>query len=212
MQTSAGKRLASALAAALSVATLTAFAVAPLTEEPLPPNLRIIEPVSLLPQALHIDGDFLRQTVISRGEIARQPVSQARRSGPRTGRLRPQRPDRAEAAAPAGRHHGARRGGPAEPDPVAQLSARTAARIRTQPPMRLRSQRETAASGRPASSPWCMDRTLVTRTATITYVALRRDRPGRHSGHHHRPHPGDLRVGHGLPPRRAQGRQAARGL
>lgn len=68
MQTSTGKRLASALAAALSVATLTAFAVAPLTEEPLPPNLRIIEPVSLQPQALPTDGEFLRQTVISRGE------------------------------------------------------------------------------------------------------------------------------------------------
>jgi murein DD-endopeptidase MepM/ murein hydrolase activator NlpD len=68
MQTSAGKRLASALAAALSVATLTAFAVAPLAEEPPPPNLRVIEPVSLLPLPLQIEGDFLRQTVISRGE------------------------------------------------------------------------------------------------------------------------------------------------
>ena len=68
MQTSAGKRLASALAAALSVATLTAFAVAPLAEEPLPPNLRVIEPISLDPQPLSIDGDFLRQAVISRGE------------------------------------------------------------------------------------------------------------------------------------------------
>jgi murein DD-endopeptidase MepM/ murein hydrolase activator NlpD len=68
MQTSAGKRLASALAAALSVATLTAFAVAPLAEEPPPPNLRVIEPVSLVPQALEIEGDFLRQAVISRGE------------------------------------------------------------------------------------------------------------------------------------------------
>jgi murein DD-endopeptidase MepM/ murein hydrolase activator NlpD len=68
MQTSAGKRLASALAAALSVATLTAFAVAPLAEEPPPPNLRVIEPVSLAPTPLSIEGDFLRQTVISRGE------------------------------------------------------------------------------------------------------------------------------------------------
>ena len=66
MQTSTGKRLAWALAAALSVATLTAFAVAPLTEEPLPPDLRIIEPVSLLPRPLPTDGEFLRQTVISR--------------------------------------------------------------------------------------------------------------------------------------------------
>ena len=68
MQTSTGKRLASALAAALSVATLTAFAVAPLTEEPLPPALRIIEPLVLLPQALPTEGFFLRQAVISRGE------------------------------------------------------------------------------------------------------------------------------------------------
>ena len=68
MQTSTGKRLASALAAALSVATLTAFAVAPLTEEPLPPALRIIEPLTLSPQALPTQGYFLRQAVISRGE------------------------------------------------------------------------------------------------------------------------------------------------
>ena len=68
MQTSAGKRLASALAAALSVATLTAFAVAPLAEEPLPPNLRVVEPILLDPQPLAIDGEFLRQAVISRGE------------------------------------------------------------------------------------------------------------------------------------------------
>ena len=68
MQTSTGKRLASALAAALSVATLTAFAVAPLTEEPLPPRLRIIEPLSLSPQPLPTEGQFLRQAVISRGE------------------------------------------------------------------------------------------------------------------------------------------------
>jgi murein DD-endopeptidase MepM/ murein hydrolase activator NlpD len=68
MQTSTGKRLAFALAAALSAATLTAFAVAPLTEQPLPPNLRIIEPVSLQPRAMPTEGDFLRQAVISRGE------------------------------------------------------------------------------------------------------------------------------------------------
>ena len=68
MQTSTGKRLASALAAALSVATLTAFAVAPLTEEPLPPRLRIIEPLSLSPLPLPTGGQFLRQAVISRGE------------------------------------------------------------------------------------------------------------------------------------------------
>lgn len=68
MQRSTGKRLASALAAALSVATLTAFAVAPLTEDPLPPSLRVIEPLYLSPQALPTEGQFLRQTVISRGE------------------------------------------------------------------------------------------------------------------------------------------------
>jgi len=50
MQTSTGKRLASALAAAMSVATLTAFAVAPLTEQPLPPSLRVVHPVPVLPQ------------------------------------------------------------------------------------------------------------------------------------------------------------------
>lgn len=68
MQSSTGKRLASALAAALSVATLTAFAVAPLTEQPLPPALRIIEPLALAPQAVATQGYFLRQAVISRGE------------------------------------------------------------------------------------------------------------------------------------------------
>jgi len=68
MQTLTGKRLACTLVAALSVATLTAFAVAPLTEEPLPPNLRIVEPVVLRPQPLSTAGEFLRQTVISRGE------------------------------------------------------------------------------------------------------------------------------------------------
>ena len=67
MHTSHGKRLASALGAALSVATLTAFAVAPLTEEP-PPHARIIEPVSLSPQALPTAGSFRREITISRGE------------------------------------------------------------------------------------------------------------------------------------------------
>ena len=67
MHTSPGKRLASALGAALSVATLTAFAVAPLTEEP-PPHARIIEPVSLSPQALPTAGNFRREITISRGE------------------------------------------------------------------------------------------------------------------------------------------------
>jgi murein DD-endopeptidase MepM/ murein hydrolase activator NlpD len=68
MQTSTGKRLASALAAAMSVATLTAFAVAPLTEQPLPPSLRVVEPLPELPQPAEPDGVFLRQAVIARGE------------------------------------------------------------------------------------------------------------------------------------------------
>ncbi len=68
MQTSTGRRLASALAAALSVATLTAFAVAPLTQEPIPARLRIIEPVALKPARLDADGPFHRQAVIQRGE------------------------------------------------------------------------------------------------------------------------------------------------
>lgn len=68
MQTSTGKRLASALAAALSIATLTAFAVAPLTEEPLPPSLRIVEPLPTSPLPLATEGNFLRQAIISRGE------------------------------------------------------------------------------------------------------------------------------------------------
>ena len=67
MHTSHGKRLASALGAALSVATLTAFAVVPLTEEP-PPHAWIIEPVSLSPQALPTAGSFRREITISRGE------------------------------------------------------------------------------------------------------------------------------------------------
>ncbi|MGE0801477.1 MAG: peptidoglycan DD-metalloendopeptidase family protein [Lautropia sp.] len=68
MQTSAGKQLASALVAALSVATLTAFAVAPLTEQPLPPRSRVIEPLQLAPVALPLEGNYLRQTVVTRGE------------------------------------------------------------------------------------------------------------------------------------------------
>ena len=67
MHNSPGKRLASALGAAFSVATLTAFAVAPLTEEP-PPHARVIEPVSLAPQPLPTTGAFHREITISRGE------------------------------------------------------------------------------------------------------------------------------------------------
>lgn len=69
MHTSPGKRLTSALGAALSVATLTAFAVAPLTEEP-PPHARVIEPVTLKPETLPTAGSgvFLRQVKVSRGE------------------------------------------------------------------------------------------------------------------------------------------------
>ncbi|MGE0315604.1 MAG: peptidoglycan DD-metalloendopeptidase family protein [Lautropia sp.] len=68
MQTSTGRRLASALAAALSVATITAFAVAPLTQEPIPARLRIIEPVALKPARFDAEGTFHRQAVIQRGE------------------------------------------------------------------------------------------------------------------------------------------------
>lgn len=68
MQTSAGKRLAAALAAALSVATITAFAVAPLTEQPLPPRLLVVEPLRLTPTARPVDGAFMRQAVVTRGE------------------------------------------------------------------------------------------------------------------------------------------------
>lgn len=68
MQTSTGRRLASALAAALSVATLTAFAVAPLTQEPIPARLRIIESVALKPARLDAEGLFHRQAIIQRGE------------------------------------------------------------------------------------------------------------------------------------------------
>lgn len=68
MQTSTGRRLASALAAALSVATITAFAVAPLTQEAIPARLRIIEPVTLNPAPIEADGPFQRQATIVRGE------------------------------------------------------------------------------------------------------------------------------------------------
>lgn len=68
MQTAAGPRLASALAAALSVATITAFAVAPLTHDPLPSRAKVIEDVSLPVEALEFDGIYTRQAVISRGE------------------------------------------------------------------------------------------------------------------------------------------------
>ncbi|MDO4906059.1 MAG: peptidoglycan DD-metalloendopeptidase family protein [Lautropia sp.] len=69
MHTSPGKRLTSAIGAALSVATLTAFAVAPLTEEP-PPHARIIEPVTLKPEAIETtaSGAFRRQVKVARGE------------------------------------------------------------------------------------------------------------------------------------------------
>lgn len=67
MHSSPGKRLASALGAALSVATLTAFAVAPLTEEP-PPHARIIQPVALSPAPMPTAGNFRREVTISRGE------------------------------------------------------------------------------------------------------------------------------------------------
>lgn len=67
MHSSPGKRLASALGAALSVATLTAFAVAPLTEEP-PPHARIIQPVDLNPEPMPTAGNFRREITVSRGE------------------------------------------------------------------------------------------------------------------------------------------------
>ena len=52
----------------MSVATLTAFAVAPLTEQPLPPSLRVVHPVPVLPQPSASEDMFLRQAVIARGE------------------------------------------------------------------------------------------------------------------------------------------------
>ncbi len=68
MQTAAGPRLASALAAALSVATLTAFAVAPLTQEPLPSRFKVTEPITLPVAPAQAEGLYTRQAVISRGE------------------------------------------------------------------------------------------------------------------------------------------------
>jgi murein DD-endopeptidase MepM/ murein hydrolase activator NlpD len=68
MQTAAGPRLASALAAALSVATLTAFAVAPLTQEPLPSRFKVTEPIALPVTPVQAEGLYTRQAVISRGE------------------------------------------------------------------------------------------------------------------------------------------------
>ncbi|MET0507497.1 MAG: M23 family metallopeptidase [Burkholderiaceae bacterium] len=68
MQTAAGPRLASALAAALSVATLTAFAVAPLTQEPLPSRFKVTEPIALPVAPAQAEGLYTRQAVISRGE------------------------------------------------------------------------------------------------------------------------------------------------
>ena len=68
MQTAAGPRLASALAAALSVATITAFAVAPLTHDAFPSKARIIEPVDLIGEPIEVDATYTRQAVVSRGE------------------------------------------------------------------------------------------------------------------------------------------------
>jgi murein DD-endopeptidase MepM/ murein hydrolase activator NlpD len=165
MQTSAGKRLASALAAALSVATLTAFAVAPLAEEP-PPNLRVIEPVSLLPLALEIEGDFLRQTTISRGEtlgsLFRKLGEQDREltdfvrtdtTARKLLRLQPGTTVRAEV------------------DQQNRIRALSYPLNRgsesAQQPMRLQLQRE-QGQWQATIEPMVMDRTLVTRTATIT--------------------------------------------
>lgn len=67
MHNSPGKRLASALCAAFSVATLTAFAVAPLTEEP-PPHARVFEPIALNPQPLPTTDDYHREVTVARGE------------------------------------------------------------------------------------------------------------------------------------------------
>ena len=166
MQTSTGKRLASALAAALSVATLTAFAVAPLTEEPLPPNLRIIEPISLIPQALPTEGQFLRQAVISRGEslgsLFRKLGDQDRnlvdfvRMDPTARkllRLQPGTTVRAEVDS----HN-----------QIQSISYPLNDGADTeQPPMRLHLTRG-QGQWQARIVPMVMDRTLVTRTATIT--------------------------------------------
>ena len=68
MQTAAGPRLASALAAALSVATITAFAVAPLTQDAFPSKARIIEVVELAAEPVEVDAIYTRQAIVSRGE------------------------------------------------------------------------------------------------------------------------------------------------
>ena len=165
MQTSAGKRLASALAAALSVATLTAFAVAPLAEEPPPPNLRVIEPVSLLPQPLEIEGDFLRQTVISRGEtlgsLFRKLGEQDRElmdfvrtdaTGRKLLRLQAGTTVRAEVD---------------QQNRITSLSYPLDRSDSTEQPMRLELQR-VDGQWQAAIVPMVLDRTLVTRTATIS--------------------------------------------
>lgn len=166
MQTSTGKRLASALAAALSVATLTAFAVAPLTEEPLPPNLRIIEPVSLLPQPLPVEGDFLRQTVISRGESL---GSLFRKLGDQDRDL----VDFVRTDATARKLLRLQAGATvrAEVDGQNQIQSLSypldGGSDIDQPPMRLELQRSDA-QWQARVVPMVLDRTLVTRTATIT--------------------------------------------
>jgi murein DD-endopeptidase MepM/ murein hydrolase activator NlpD len=166
MQTSTGKRLASALAAALSVATLTAFAVAPLTEEPLPPRLRIIEPLSLTPHALATGGQFMRQTVIARGEslgsLFRKLGDQDRdlvdfvRLDPTARKLL-----RLKAGTTVR----------AEVDSQNQIQAVSypldGPADAEQPPLRLELQRDNG-KWEARIVPMVMDRTLVTRTATIT--------------------------------------------
>jgi murein DD-endopeptidase MepM/ murein hydrolase activator NlpD len=165
MQTSAGKRLASALAAALSVATLTAFAVAPLAEEPPPPNLRVIEPVALLPQPLEIQGDFLRQTVISRGEtlgsLFRKLGEQDRElldfvrtdtTARKLLRLQAGTTVRAEVD---------------HQNQITSLSYPMGSKDSAEQPMRLELQRE-AGQWQATIVPMVLDRALVTRTATIT--------------------------------------------
>jgi murein DD-endopeptidase MepM/ murein hydrolase activator NlpD len=164
MQTSAGKRLASALAAALSVATLTAFAVAPLAEEPPPPNLRVIEPIALTPQPLEIEGDFLRQTVISRGETLgslfrklgeqdRELMDFVRTDTTARKLLRLQ----AGATVRAEVDHQNR---------ITSLSYPLGSTDSSEQPMRLELQHEDG-QWQATIVPMVLDRTLVTRTATI---------------------------------------------
>jgi murein DD-endopeptidase MepM/ murein hydrolase activator NlpD len=166
MQTSTGKRLASALTAALSVATLTAFAVAPLTEEPLPPNLRIVEPVSLRPHALPTEGEYLRQTVISRGESL---GSLFRKLGDQDRELL----DFVRSDATA------RKLLRLQPGTTVRAEVNSQNQIQTlsyplhdsgdkdQPPVRLELTRG-SGQWRASLEPLVMDRTLVTRTATVT--------------------------------------------